>query len=99
MITAEGILPIAGKTLLTASVRTVVSKIVFTNLTVDYKVYLYKYNYDSGIDVVPVYKYELDAGDMVNDVNNYLLEKGDYLFAKTDVAGTTYILEADDSNI
>jgi hypothetical protein len=39
-----------------------------------------------------LYQYTLSAGDTVLDMNLYLLEAGDILYAKSSIAGTTYVI-------
>lgn len=71
-----------------------ITKIVFNNInSVPYIVELYRYNYDSGQNIFLLNKFELNAGDSVQDHTVYLIDSRDYLFAKTNVEGTIYVLE------
>lgn len=74
-----------------------VSKLIFNNVIVPYKIWLYKYNSSSGSDITLIYTFELAAGDSVVDTNTYLLNTKDYLLAKTNVTNTTFIIESQDA--
>lgn len=97
-LTNQGIVSVTGTVIAKAKGSSIrVDKIIINNTTVPYTISLYKYNHNSGSDLVLIYKYDLDAGDSVVDTDGYLLNPEDYIKAFSSVANTTFIVESSDA--
>lgn len=97
-LTNQGIISSGGSILIKAKTFPVrVDKIIINNTLVPYIISLYKYNYNSGRDLILIYKFDLDAGDSVIDTDGYILNPEDYIKAVSTAAGTTFIVESSDA--
>jgi hypothetical protein len=47
--------------------------------------------------LLTIYELTLSAGDQIVDTTPYILETGDYLKATSDIVGTNYFIEGQDS--
>lgn len=68
---------------------TIVSLLRFRNAS-SYVLTLSRYSKKSNRTDI-IYQYTLAAGDTVLDATQYLLNNGDILYARSSVAGTTYV--------
>lgn len=94
-ITYQGKIGIKGLKLECTSLNLAINTIVVNNLTGDYKFTLKKFEAKpQGAVSLPIYEFLLDEGDLLVDDSIYALKKGDYLELLSDIADTTYYIEA-----
>ncbi len=82
----QGIVGIGSTALYRAGSTTIISKIIITNITSNYKISLFR-------NTSLIYEYTLIQGDIVTDTNNYTLEKGDSLILSSDTNNVNYTID------
>lgn len=91
----QGHVAIDGSTKITCTTDSlIINTMIINNATNDYTITVNRTSTGPGIHQVPLYTLELNSGDTVRDIENYILNKGNYIQIISDVAGTTYYINA-----
>lgn len=99
IITAQGDVSTVGGLIYGTPVnnQSYITGLSFTNLSA-YVLEVYLYRKVSNSKKL-LYKFTLDAGDIVEDDTAYVLDYGDYLWAKSSVSGTQFVVMGSVSRI